>query len=100
MLKIINFLTENHKEIITKNKIILKSQNIFSKNEKYNIFTEEVNKTVLSLNDDRRIQSIDSVETYAQGTKNDDMIKQRNLKKEVINMLLYRVLAFTIHKKI
>ena len=61
----VKILTENHKEIITTNKIILKSQQIFSKNEKYDIFTEEVNKIVLSLNGDRRIQSIDSIETYA-----------------------------------
>ena len=30
-------------------------------------FAEEINKIGLSSNDDRRIQSIDSIETYAYG---------------------------------
>ena len=34
-----------------------------------NIFTEDVNKTVLSSNDDKRIESIDSIETSAYGTR-------------------------------
>ena len=33
-----------------------------------NVFTEEVNNIALSANHDKRIQSIDSVETYAYGT--------------------------------
>ena len=36
--------------------------------EMHNTFTEEINKTVLSLNDDKKMQSIDSIETYAYGT--------------------------------
>ena len=35
------------------------------KSEKHNIFTEEINKIALSSNNDKRIQSIDSIETYA-----------------------------------
>ena len=31
------------------------------KSERYNVFIEEVNKTALSLNDDARIQSIQSI---------------------------------------
>ena len=38
---------------------------------KKHIFTEEINKIALSLNDDKRIQSIDSIETYAHGTSKD-----------------------------
>ena len=34
-----------------------------------NIFTEDVNKIVLSSNDDKRIESIDSIETSAYGTR-------------------------------
>ena len=33
-----------------------------------NVFTEEINKIALSSNDDKRMQSIDSIETYAYGT--------------------------------
>ena len=42
-----------------------------SKSEKHNVFTEEINKIALSSNDDRRIQSIDSIETYEFGTRED-----------------------------
>ena len=31
-------------------------------------FTEEINKIVLSSNDNKRMQLIDSIETYAHGT--------------------------------
>ena len=33
-----------------------------------NVFAEEINKVTLSSNDDKRMQSIDSIETYAYGT--------------------------------
>ena len=32
--------------------------------ERHNIFNEEINKIALSSNDDKRIQSIDSIEMY------------------------------------
>ena len=35
------------------------------------VFTEEINKFVSSPNDDKRIQSIDSIETCAYGTSKD-----------------------------
>ena len=41
------------------------------KSEKHNAFIEEINKIASSSNDDRRIQSIDSIETYAYGTSKD-----------------------------
>ena len=34
-------------------------------------FTEEINKIPLSSNDDKRMQSIDSIETYAYRTSKD-----------------------------
>ena len=34
------------------------------KSERHNVFTEEINKFVLSSNDDERMQSIDSIERY------------------------------------
>ena len=37
----------------------------------HNNFTEEINKTGLSSNDNKWIQSIDSTETYAYGTSKD-----------------------------
>ena len=41
-----------------------------------NVFTEEVDKTALSANDDKEIKLIDSVETYAYGT-NEEMIHRK-----------------------
>ena len=45
-------------------KLILKTQQRF-KSERANVFTEENNKFTLSSNDDKRMQLIDSIETYA-----------------------------------
>ena len=38
--------------------------------EKHDVFTEEINKIALSSND-KRMQTIDSIETYAYGTSKD-----------------------------
>ena len=38
---------------------------------KDNVFTEEINKISLSSNDDKRMQSIDLIETYAYGRSKD-----------------------------
>ena len=51
------------KELVKNNKLILKAQQRF-KSERHNVFTEEINKIALSSNDDKRMQSIDSIETY------------------------------------
>ena len=57
---------DNIKEFIKNNKSILKIQQRF-KSERYNVFTEEINNIVFSSNDVKRMQSIDSIETYACG---------------------------------
>ena len=64
----INYLEKNKihidsiKEFIKNNKSILKIQQSF-KSERHNVFTEEINKIALSSNDDKRIKSIDLIET-------------------------------------
>ena len=72
-------LKENYKELIKNNKLTLRTQKRFT-SESHNIFTEEVNKISLSLNDDKRIQSIDSVETYAYGTNKDLICEKEEIK--------------------
>ena len=60
------------------NKLILKSQQI-RRSRIYNVFNEEVNKIVISANQDKRMQPIDSIERYAYGK-----IKKLVCKKEEI----------------
>ena len=49
------------------------------KNKWHNVFTEEINKIALSSNDDKRMQSIDSIETYAYGTSKDLVSEKKRL---------------------
>ena len=46
-----------------KNRRMLKTRHSF-KSEGHNVFTEEINKMTLSSNDDKKIQSINLIETY------------------------------------
>ena len=80
-----NYLEKNKidldsiKEFIKHKKPILKIQQRF-KSESYNVFTEEINKITLSSNDDKRIQSIDSIETYAFETSKGLAINKEEIK--------------------
>ena len=68
-----------HKEFIKNNKLILKTQQRL-KSERHYVFTEEINKIALSSNDDKRMQSIDSMETYAYGTSKDLVCEKEEIK--------------------
>ena len=69
----------NHKYFIKNNKILLKSEQRL-KSEGLNVFTEEINEIALSSNDDKRIQPIDSIETYAYGTNEGIIHRQEKMK--------------------
>ena len=72
-------------ESVKNNKIILKTQQRF-KSERHNVFTEEINKIALSSNDDKRMQSIDSIEIYAYGTSKDLVSEKEEIKcNHIIN---------------
>ena len=43
-------------------------------------FTEEINKIALSSNDDKRMQSIDSIKTYAYGASKDLVSEKEDIK--------------------
>ena len=75
----INNLKKHHKELIKNNKFILKTQQRF-RSEEHNVFTEENNKIALSSNDDKKIQSIDSIETYARGKSKDPVCQKEEIK--------------------
>ena len=66
---------EDQKDFEKNNKLILKTQQR-STSERHNVFTAEIKKTALSSNDDKRIRSIDSIETYAYGTSRDLICKK------------------------
>ena len=61
------------------NKSMLESQQKF-KSERHNAISEEINKVALSLNHDKRMQSIDSIETYAYGTSKDLVSEKEGIK--------------------
>ena len=73
-------LKEDHKEFIKNNKLILKTQQRF-KCERHNVFNEEINKIAnKSLEDGKRMQSINLIETYAYGTSKDLVSKEEEIK--------------------
>ena len=59
---------DNFKEFTKNNQLILKTQQRLE-NENHNVFTEEINKMALSLNDDKRVQPIDLIETFDRFSK-------------------------------
>ena len=77
------------------NKLTLKT----IRSERHNVFTEEINKIALSSNDDKRMQSVGSIATYAYVTSKDlvsekQEIEWKNLtkwyKKWLILMMLQK----------
>ena len=58
---------ENYKDCLFNDKIILKSQQRF-KSDRYKVYTEKINKIALSSDDDKRLQTFNSVTTYPYGT--------------------------------
>ena len=87
----IDNLKKSRIEFIRNNKSILKIQQRF-KREKHNFFTEEINKIYLSSNDNKRMQSNDSIETYAFGmskglVSEEEVIKCNNIIKRYKKLL-------------
>ena len=54
------------KKGLLSNVIILKSQKRF-KSKAHNVYTKEINKTELSSNDDKRLQTFDRITSYPYG---------------------------------
>ena len=65
-----NRLKKDLKELIRNNKLILKIQQRIT-SERHNVFIREIYNIALSSNDDKTMQSVDSIETYAYGTSKD-----------------------------
>ena len=58
---------ENYTDSLFNNKIILKSQQRLE-SDYHEVYTEEINKIVLSSNDDKRLQTFNKFTTYPYGT--------------------------------
>ena len=58
---------KNYKDCLYDNKIILKSQQRF-KSYYHNVYAEQMNKTALSSNGNKRLQTFDKITTYPCGT--------------------------------
>ena len=58
---------ENYKDSLFNNKTIVQSKQRF-KSDHHDVYTDEVNKTTLSSNDDKILQTFDRVTTYPYGT--------------------------------
>ena len=79
----VHSLKEDQKEFVKDNKLILKPQQRLNI-ERHNVFTKVINKIALSSNDDKRMPSIDSTETYAYGTSKDLICKKEKIKRNII----------------
>ena len=85
------------KEFVKNTKLILKKQQRFK--SKKHVFTEEINKIALSLSDDKRIQSIDSIETYVHGTGKDLVCRKRERTFNIIRKQYKSVWLWLYYKR-
>ena len=81
---------ENYKESLFDDEIIWRSQQRF-KSDHNRVYTEEVNKTALRSNDDKRIQTYDKMTTYSYGANvfklcEGEIILKKIIKDLIINM--------------
>ena len=58
---------ENYTDCLLNNKNVCRWQQRF-KSYNHHVYTEEVNKTALNSNDDKRLQTYDNITTYPYGT--------------------------------
>ena len=73
-----------YKDCLLNNQIVLKSQQIF-KNERHDVYTEEINKIALSNNGDKRFQTFDRTTSYRHGISaskvcKTDLLRRVNIK--------------------
>ena len=67
---------KNYKDSLLNNEVVIKSQHIF-RSDHHKVYTEEVNKIVLSSNDDKRIQTFDRITTYPYGITHLKYVKMK-----------------------
>ena len=62
-----DIMLENYTDCLLNDKNVYRSQQRFISHN-HDLYTEEVNKTALSVNDDKRLQTYDKITTYPYGT--------------------------------
>ena len=70
----------DYKDCLLNNQIVLKSQQRF-RNERHDVYTEEINKIALSSNDDKILQTFDRIISYPYGTSAGKVCKTELLSK-------------------
>ena len=70
----------DYKDCLLNNQIVLKSQQRF-KNERHDVYTQEINKIALSSNNDIRLQTFDRITSYPYGTSAGKVCKTELLSK-------------------
>ena len=70
----------DYKDCLLNNQIVLKLKQRF-KNERHDIYTEEINKIALSSNDDKRLHTFDRITSYPYGTSAGKACKTELLSK-------------------
>ena len=70
----------DYKDCLLSNEIVLKLQQRF-KNERHDVYTEDVNKIALSSNDDKILQTHDRITPYPYGTSAGKVCKTELLSK-------------------
>ena len=69
--------------MIKNNKLLLQIKQRF-KSGRHNVFTKEINKIPLSLDDGKRMQSIDLIERYTYGTSKNLVSTKEDIKRNNI----------------
>ena len=95
--KILKF--NDYKNCLLNNKIISKSQKRFQ-SEAHNVYTEEVNKLVLSSNDNKRLPTYDRITSYPYETSTGKVCKTEILSKVNIKGLILIITLMKIKQNI
>ena len=72
--------SDDYKDCLLNNKIILKSQQRF-KSERHDVYTEEINTIALSSNHDKRLQTFDRIKSCPYGVSAGKVCKTELLSK-------------------
>ena len=85
----------DYKDCLLNNEIILKLQQRF-KSERYDVYTEDVNKIALSSNDDKRFQTFDRITSYPYGASARKVCKTELLSRVSIKLLILMIILMKI----